>query len=64
MEQAIKNQQDIDDIRKRMVNGAITYQQAKAEAQPVIDRINMQGAIIAKKYGKRATKLQFASIMR
>ena len=61
---ALDNRQKIQDIRRRMLSGEITYDQAKAEAQPIIDQINATGAAIAKKYGKRATKLQFAAIMR
>jgi hypothetical protein len=63
-DQAIKNQTDMEDIRKRMLSGVISYDQAKAEAAPIITAINAQSAIIAKKYNKRASKLSFAAIMR
>ncbi len=64
MEQAIDNQAKMQDIRRRMLNGAITYEQAKAEATPLIEAINAHSAQIAKKYNQKASKLSFAAIMR
>lgn len=63
-EQAITNQTAIADIRRRMISGQITYEQAKTEAAPVLDAINAKATEIAKKYNKRAGKLSFAAMMR
>lgn len=62
--EAQDNQEKIADIKRRMVAKEISYEEAKAEAQPVIDRINAKAAEIAKKYNKRAKKLSFSEIMR
>jgi hypothetical protein len=64
MNQAVSNQVAIKDIRRRMLSGAISYEQAQAEAQPIIDAINTKSAVLAKKYGMKATKLSFAAMMR
>lgn len=64
MTTAVENRAKMQDIRRRMLSGAITYDQAKAEAQPLIEAINAHSAAIAKKYNKRPTKLSFAAIMR
>jgi hypothetical protein len=60
MTQAIKNQEAIADIQRRMASGELSYDQAKAEAQPIIDGINAKAAEIAKKYNLRAKKISFA----
>lgn len=64
MEDAIINQTAMSYIRKRMLSGQITYDQAKAEAQPIIDNINDRAKVIAKKYNRKASKVSFAAIMR
>lgn len=65
MQTAINNQQKIADIRRRMLNHEITYDQAKTEAQPIIDDINAAAKQLAKKYKMRgAPKVSFAAIMR
>lgn len=58
------NRAKMQDIRRRMLNGTITYQEAKEEAQPLIDAINAHSATIAKKYNQKPMKLSFAAIMR
>lgn len=63
-QQAVNNREAIADIRRRMLNGEISYAQAKVEAQPVIEAINVKAAELAKKYGKRASKVSFEGIMR
>lgn len=62
--EAQDNQEKIADIKRRMVAKELSYEDAKLEAQPVIDRINAKAAEIAKKYNKRAKKLSFSEIMR
>lgn len=61
---ASDNMAKMQDIRRRMLSGKITYDEAKAEAAPLIAAINERSAAIAKKYNKRPTKLSFAAIMR
>lgn len=64
MTTASVNRQKIQTIRRRMVNGQISYIEAKQEAQPIIDDINEKAAEIAKKYGMRPSKVSFAALMR
>lgn len=64
MQTAIDNQQKIANIRRRMLSGELSYEQAKAEAQPIIDNINAAAQCLAKKHNVRAGKLTFAAIMR
>jgi polyhydroxyalkanoate synthesis regulator phasin len=62
--QALDNMRAIKDIRARMQAGDITYEQAKAEAEPVIKRINKRNAEIAKKHKMRPKNINFAGLMR
>lgn len=52
------------DIRGRLLVGIISYDEAKAEAQPIIDDLNKKGQDIAKKHNKRFYGLTFSGIMR
>lgn len=54
----------IEYIRFKMIKGLITYDEAKAEAKPIIDEMNKKGFEIAKKYNRRFKKFTFASLMR
>lgn len=54
----------IEHIRFKMIKGLITYDEAKAEAQPIIDEMNKKGLEVAKKYGRRFTKFTFSTLMR
>ena len=60
--QEYRNQ--IQNIRSKMLSGVLTYDEAKAEAQPIIDEMNELGRKIAAKYGKKHTNFTFASLMR
>jgi hypothetical protein len=62
--EAQENQAKIAEVKRRMLAKELTYEEAKLEAQPTIDRINAKAAEIAKKYNKRAKKLNFSEIMR
>lgn len=62
--QAVDNITAINDIRRRMASGVISYDQAKKEAAPVIERINAKAKEIAKRHGKRPQTVSFAAIMR
>jgi len=61
---AIDNRSKIDAIKKMMASGQLSYADAKAVAQPVIDNINDDMAVIAKKHGKRHSKIGFTYLMR
>lgn len=62
--EAVQNQEQIADIKRRMSSGELSYEEAKAEAQPVIDRINAKAKELAKKYNKRPKLMNFSEIMR
>jgi hypothetical protein len=61
---AADNRAKMQDIRRRFVSGVISYDQAKAEAEPIIAAVNERAKEIAKKHNQRPTKLSFAAIMR
>lgn len=63
-QQATNNREAIADIRRRMLSGVISYEQAQIEAKPVIDAINAKAAELAKKHKVRASKVNFAGLMR
>lgn len=54
----------MQDIRRRMLRGEISYEEAKTEATPIIDEINAKAKELAKKHKVRASKVSFAAIMR
>lgn len=68
--QAVKNRVDIADIKRRYVTGEITREEAKAIAQPILDRINTVTAVktkeLNKKYGlhRKTVFLDFVNAMR
>lgn len=57
-------QTKINQIRGKMLRGELTYDEAKKEAQPIIDEMNKIGREIAAKYGKRHSNFTFAYLMR
>lgn len=64
MDTAIKNKQTIDDIRRRMLAGIITYDQAQVEATPILATINKKAEAITKKHGFKHKPLTFKYVMR
>lgn len=54
----------IQNIRFRMLHGLISYDEAKKEAQPIIDEMNKKALEISKKHGRRFSKFTFSSLMR
>lgn len=54
----------IEGIRRDMMSGVLTYDEAKAKAQPVIDEMNEIGRKIAVKYGKKHQDFTFSKLMR
>lgn len=54
----------IDEIRLAMFRGILSYDEARAKAEPIIDEMNRRGREIAKKYGKSFRPFSFAALMR
>ena len=70
IDQAAKNRTEIANIKRRYVTGEITREEAKALAQPILDRINKATAVktkeLNKKYGlhRKPVFLDFVNAMR
>ncbi len=64
MSSADENRIKIQDIRRRMLNGELTYEQAKEEAQPIIKQINFTAKQLARKYNLRPRNVGFSEMMR
>ncbi len=62
--EAIKNREAIEEIRNKLNYGLITYDEAKAQAEPVIARMNQRAREIAKNYGRIHRSFKFEEIMR
>lgn len=62
--EANRNRNKMADIRYRLLQGLITYEEARAEAQPIIDQINARGAEIARETGMGFKALSFSYLMR
>jgi hypothetical protein len=62
--QAANNRAIIQDIKRRYLLGEITREVAKAEAEPIIRKINEQSARIAKKWKKQHAPQTFIGLMR
>lgn len=54
----------LGDIKFKMQVGIIDYYQAKAEAEPIIEEMNIKGREIAKKFGQRFKPFTFAYLIR
>jgi len=52
------------DIRGKLLVGALTYDQAKADAAPALESLNAKAKEIAKKHGKRLRPFTFSQFMR
>lgn len=63
-DKAQANRNAIESIRHRMNSGELTYEQAQAEAQPIIDAMNARMAEISKEHGFKPKKLSFKYLMR
>lgn len=61
---AADNREKLYGIRKQMLSGQITYDEAKELAAPVIEAINTKAKEIAKRHGKRPQLVSFGAIMR
>lgn len=62
--QAIINRTELEEIKKALALGFISYDEAKIEAAPIIKRINAQAQEIAKKYGRKHYNYTFEELMR
>ena len=70
IDQAVKNRVEIADLKRRYTTGEITREQAKALAQPILNRVNEATAIKTKELNKkyrlhrRPVFLDFVNAMR
>jgi len=62
--EAVKNREAIANIKRRYALGLITREQAKKEAKPIIQRINLRGQEIAKKHQVKYYPVDFVNLMR
>jgi len=62
--EAISNREAISEIKRKLNTGELSYDEAKAQAKPIIEAIYAKHKEIAKKHNKRAVKLTFAGLMR
>lgn len=62
--QAQENREIINRIKMDLAVGNITYEQAKIQAEPVINRINDKARELARKYNQRPKYVSFGSIFR
>lgn len=51
-------------IKIRMLKGGLTYENAKKEAEPLIEEMNAISAKIAKLYGRKPQKFNFSKLIR
>lgn len=62
--EANKNREAIAKIRGLMNSGKLSVDEAKAQAKPILDKMNARGEKIAKMHGRRHKKFTFGYIMR
>ena len=55
---------NIDQIRRSLADGSLSYDEAKVRAQPIIKLMNDKARDVANKFGKKASKFTFTSLMR
>jgi len=56
--------EQIEHIRFKLLKGVITYDEAKTEAQPIINEMNKRGREIAKKHKQKFKPFTFIGLMR
>jgi len=54
----------LKEIRRDFLFGAITDQQARELAQPIIDKMNERAKEVAKEFGKRHKPFTYSYLMR
>ena len=61
---AVHNRIQIADIKRRYLSGQISREQAKIESAPIIERINLKGAEVAKRWNRKYSPVNFTGLMR
>ena len=64
MTRAKYNLEAVASIKARLNMGVITYDQAKEELLPIINKMNEVGQAIAKKYGKKYKPFTVTGLLR
>lgn len=62
--EALENRKAINHIKNALDLGWMTYDEAKKNAQPVLNRINGRGKEVANKFGKKYNNVTFEMVMR
>lgn len=64
MSENINYRAKIEAIRQTYLKGLINHDQAKDQVEALLPEMNEKGKVIAKKFGKRFTKLTFGYVFR
>lgn len=64
MKGAMDNMEAVAVIKANLNIGVMTYDQAKVALQPILDKMNIQGTAIAKKYGKKFKPFTATGLLR
>lgn len=56
--------EQIEQIKIEMMYGHLTYDEAKAKAQPIIDEMNKKAREVAKRWNKKHYNFTFPALMR
>lgn len=62
--EAKQNREKIEAIKAQLSLGQISYAEAKEQAAPIVNAINLKAKELAKKYGMRPHLVDFAALMR
>lgn len=54
----------INNIKRKLYAGLLSYEEAKVEAAPFIKALNKRASTIAKKHGQRPPCFNFATMIR
>lgn len=54
----------IELIKMKMLYGSLTYEEAKVEAQPIIDEMNQKAKEIAHRHRRKHKSFTFGTLMR
>lgn len=54
----------LETIKIKMLHGYLTYDEAKAEAEPIIEEMNQKAKDIALRHRRKHKKFTFSSLMR
>lgn len=56
--------EQIEKIRAAYLNGRITLEEAQSYVEPMLKEMNIKGAKVAKKFGRKYKKLTFSYVFR